>query len=128
MQISLSSGNYRIISSGQTFLFGESNELKIDSIADNGFKFAIHLIFESDETGEQKITSVVQENRITLSCFNFCDMGTGLSKPVHIAAGDGSGIWFMFWSYLEGSSSAKVRSVKYTFFMNNDMEDDIVEG
>lgn len=127
MQISLSSGNYRIIDSGQTFLFGDSNELKIDVSADNGFKFSVYLKFENDDTHEQKIDSVIREDEIVLSCMNFKNSGTGLYQPARIATIDGKTLWFVFWSYLEGSLKGKVRSVKYTFFVSNDLEEGIGE-
>ncbi len=128
MQVCLSSGNYRIISSGQSFLFGENKDLKINIMADNGFEFSIVLVFETDDTGEQRIARAICGNSITLSCFNFIDTGTGLSKPILIASIEGKEIWFIFWAYLDGTLDDKVRSVKYTVFMNHGMEDDIVEG
>ena len=127
MQISLSSGKYKIINSGQTFLFADSNELKIEVDADNSFKFSICLKFENDDMHEQKINSVIREDEIILTCVNFKNSGTGLYKPVHIATIDGKALWFVFWSYLEGSLEGKVRSVKYTFFVSDDLEEVIGE-
>lgn len=122
MQINLSSGNYKIVSSGQTFLFGLYEDLKITIMADNGFKFSVVLKFEVDlknETdlyGKQKIDKKIDGNIIILTCFNFDDEGTGLTKPISIAQIEGKEVFLMFWSYLEGSENGKVRSVKYTIF------------
>lgn len=127
MQVCLSSGNYKIINSGQTYLFGESNELKIELNAENGFKFSIYLSFMYDDTNEQKMNSEIRENDILLSCVNFSESGTGLYQPAPIATIDGKTIWFVFWSYLEGASKGKIRSVKYTFFESDDLEADIGE-
>lgn len=127
MQISLKSGNYKIIDSGQAFLFGDSNELKIDVKAENGFILSICLIFTNDDTDEQKINSEIRANDIILSCINFKESGTGLYQPVHVATIDGKELWFIFWSYLEGSLGSKIRSVKYTFFVNNDLKEKIGE-
>lgn len=127
MQIRLKSGNYKIIDSGQTFLFGDSNELKIDVKADSGFTLSISLIFANDDTNEQKINSEIRENDIILSCINFKESGTGLYQPVHVATVDGKELWFIFWSYLEGTLGSKIRSVKYTFFASDDLKEDIGE-
>lgn len=114
MQVRLSSGGYEIISSGHTFLFGKERSLKIDVSADNDFEFSVVLQFQEDALAEQRIEKEMVGNTILLSCVNFLDSGTGLNAPVCIAEIDGKGLFFMFWSYLEGKE--KVRSVKYTFF------------
>ena len=116
MQISLSSGNYNVIDSRQVFLFREEDELKIDIAADNGFAFSLILLFTKDASNQRKIDKTVEENKITVSCHNFLDEGTGLMAPVSIARVDGKELLLMFWSYLEGQEGQKVRSVKYTIF------------
>ena len=117
MQITLSSGNYNIIDSGQVFLFGENEELKIDVAANDNFQFSMIVKFASDESNNQQIKKEVVESSIVFTCLNFNDMGTGFSKPLSIAKVDGKEMFFMFWSYLEGAEEAeKARSIKYTIF------------
>ena len=45
MLVSLSSGNYDIVASGQAFLFSKDKDLRIDIQADNGFAFSLILNF-----------------------------------------------------------------------------------
>ena len=117
MQITLSSGNYDIIDSRQAFLFGEKEDLTIHVIANKDFEFSLLLKFFKDDTGKVNIQKKIVENAIEFSCFNFDNLGTGLSTPISIAKIAGREFFFMFWSYLEGGEqSAKVRSVKYTIF------------
>lgn len=123
MQVSLSSGNYHIVSSGQTFLFGLDKDLKLIITADNHFQFSIVLKFEKDSYGERRMDTRVNGNTIILNCFNFDDMGTGLTKPLSVAKIEGKEIFFMFWSYLEGAEKGKARSVKYTIFMSDNLGD-----
>lgn len=123
MQVSLSSGNYHIISSGQTFLFGLDKDLRLIITADNHFQFSIVLKFEEDSSNERRIDTKINGDTIILNCFNFDDMGTGLTKPLSIAQVEGKEIFFIFWSYLEGAERGKVRSVKYTIFMNDNLGD-----
>lgn len=125
MQISLSSGNYNIVSSGQTFLFGLDKDLKINMIADNGFEFSVILKFAKDLYGEYRIDRRIDGNMIILTCFNFDDMGTGLTRPISIAQIEGREVFLMFWSYLEGRENGKVRSVKYTIFMSDNLGEDV---
>ncbi|MBO5209589.1 MAG: hypothetical protein J6B68_09645 [Lachnospiraceae bacterium] len=127
MQINLSSGMYSIVSSGQTFLFNLDENLKIDIIADNNSHFSIILEFRQDSCDDQKIDSKSDGNIITLTCFNFDDKGTGLAKPINIAQIDGKDVFLMFWSYAEGEEERKVRSVKYTIFMNNNVGENVDE-
>ncbi len=113
MQISLYSDNYKIINSGQTFLFGANADFRIKIVSDNNFEIPIIIKFENDNR-EQRIEQKVSENIIWLNCFNFDDLGTGLTKPISIARIEGKEIYLMFWSYIEGN--AKIRSVKYTIY------------
>lgn len=119
MQIRLSSGDYSIVSSGQTFLFGLDKNLKITFIADDDFEFSVILEFKNDLYGEYKIDKRVDGKTVILTCFNFDDVGTGLTKPIRIARMEGKEVFLMFWSYLEGSEKGRVRSVKYTVFTGN---------
>jgi len=116
MQIHLSSDGYDIINSGQVFLFGEDKDLKLEIHAENDFDFFVILNFLEDTSEEYRIEDKIVENTIYLTCINFRNDGTGLTKPVSIATIEGRALYFLFWSYLEGKEGERVRSVKYTFF------------
>ncbi len=117
MQIALSSGNYDIIDSGQVFLFGEQEDLRIDVAINEEFSFSMIFKFTKDNSKEQQVKKIIEENTIIFSCFNFDDVGTGLSEPMSIAKIDNKEMFLLFWSYLEGTGqTGKVRSVKYTIF------------
>ena len=118
MQISFSSGNYNIISSGEAFLFEQDNDFKIDIDVDDNYNISIILIFQKEDGDDTyKIKGEINGNKITLHCINFNDLGTGLTKPVSIAMIEGKELLFMFWSHLEGKEKdGRVRSVRYTFF------------
>lgn len=118
MQIRLSSGNYNIIESGQVFLFGENEVLEMDVAVNEHFQFSLNMKFVTDATNTQEIKKEVKESTIFFTCSNFHDMGTGFMKPHSIAKVDGKEMFFMFWSYLEGTEEkGRVRSVKYTLFL-----------
>lgn len=123
MEISLSSNNYKIINSGQTFLFEPDSDFSINITADNDFDFSIVIRFKNDTLGEQRIEKNVKNNTIQLICWNFDSSGTGISKPICVARIDGRELYFMFWSYLEGNGTT--RSVKYTIFQGIDRRGDI---
>ena len=117
MQITLSSGNYNIIDSGQIFLFDENEDFRIDVDTKNNFLFSMIFKFKRDNTNKQQIDKILTENTITFICLNFNDRGTGFSKPMSIAQIDGKEVFLMLWSYLEGAEEiGKTRSVKYTIF------------
>jgi hypothetical protein len=126
MQISLSSDNYSIVSSGQAFLFGADKDLKINILEDNGNESAIVLEFKQDASGEQRIEQDIKDDTLTLNCFNFNDAGTGLTVPVNIGEIDGHKVFLMFWSSVEGKNG-KVRSVKYTLFMGDHLGESVDE-
>lgn len=113
MLISLSSGNYDIVASGQVFLFSKDDDFRIDIQADKGFTFSLTLNFVEDESAKRDMQVKTHENEIVLTCLNFENTGAGLKEPVKLAEIDGRGLYFVFWSYLEGKAS---RSVKYTIF------------
>ena len=92
MLVSLSSGNYDIVASGQAFLFSKDKDLRIDIQADNGFAFSLILNFIENESVEQDLQLKTNDREIVLTCINFANTG---------------------WAYLEGTVS---RSVKYTLF------------
>ena len=117
MQIQLSSGNYRIVDSGQAFLFDADADFKLHIRTDDQFAFSVVLKFENDASEGHRIEQCVDGNVITAICYNFADNGTGLQRPVPIAQIEGKDLFLMFWSYLEGEG--KVRSVKYTVFMDS---------
>lgn len=116
MQVSLKSGDYSIIDSGQVFLFEENKDLKINIVADDGYECSVVLEFLKDDSGELQISGEVNGDILTFTCSNFKDNGSGLSVPVSIGEIDGKKVFFIFWSYLEGNGPVKVRSVKYTIF------------
>jgi len=117
MQVSLSSGNYDIIASGEAILFSPSNELTINVNGENELKLCVTLRFLTDESGERRIEREIEEERLILLNYNFSGTGTGLSVPAYIANINNHKVYLSFWSYLEGSNSPKVRSVKYTLFL-----------
>lgn len=117
MRISLSSGNYDIIASGQAFLFSKDSDFRIDIQANREFTFSITLNFTEDESGNRDIQVKTDCNDIVLTCINFENSGAGIKEPVEVAAIDGRKLYFTFWAYLEGAAS---RSVKYTLFKEND--------
>ena len=106
MLISLSSGNFDIVASGQAFLFAKDKDFRIDIKEGEEFTFSITLNFSENESGKEDIQVRTNGNEIILTCLNFKNTGTGALEP-------GRDLYFTFWSYLEGKKS---RSVKYTFF------------
>lgn len=116
MQVDLTSGGNRIIASGDTFLFGESNELTINVNGTNGFNVCVTMKFISDDSGDHRIVKDILEDRLVLLCYNFGGAGTGLSHPAHIANANNKKVYLMFWTYEEGIKERKARSVKYTLF------------
>lgn len=113
MLISLSSGNYDIIASGQAFLFSKDNDFRINIQADKEEAFSIILNFIEDQSGKRDIRATTNGKCIMLTCINFENTGSGTKEPVEVAAVDGRKLYFAFWTYLEGAAS---RSVKYTLF------------
>lgn len=118
MQITLSSGKYNIVDSGQVFLFGEDEDLRIEVNTDKDFTFSMVFKFAKDNSGENKIVKKVVENTMEFLCLNFQDLGTGFSEPMSIAKIEGKEMFLMLWSCIEGEKEgAGVRSVKYTIYM-----------
>lgn len=116
MQVNLSSGNYRIITSGETFLFGPYEDLTIQ--IDDGSEFLVKIImkFTEDASGEHDISTDVENDALVITCVNFSSMGTGLKRPAHIADANGKKVYLMFSSSYLGDKENKARSVKYTVF------------
>lgn len=125
MQINLSSDQYSIVSSGQAFLFGVDANLKIDIVSDSNFEFSVVLEFQQDSSNEQRLEQKNDGNVITLTCHNFHDEGTGLTKPMKLARIDGKNLFLMFWSYVEGEADRKSRNVKYTIFMSKNVGENV---
>ena len=98
MQVHLSSGNYSIIASGESFLFGPYEDLTIQVDDGNEFK------------------TDVKNDSLVITCVNFSSLGTGLKRPAHIADVNGKRVYFMFSSSYLGGKEDKARSVKYTVF------------
>ena len=107
MLVSLSSGKYDIVASGQAFLFSKDKDLRIDIQADNGLNFI------ENESVEQDLQLKTNDREIVLTCINFANTGAGVKEPVKVATISGRNLYFIFWAYLEGTVS---RSVKYTLF------------
>ncbi len=116
MQVNLSSGNFRIIASGETFLFGPYEDLTIQ--IDDGSEFQVKIImkFTEDASGEHDIRTDVVNDSLVINCVNFSNMGTGLKRPAHIADVNEKRVYLMFSSSCLGDKEDKARSVKYTVF------------
>lgn len=116
MQVNLSSGNFRIIASGEMFLFGPNEDLRIEIDDGNEFQVKIIMKFTEDASGEHDISTDIVNDSLVITCVNFSSMGTGLKRPAHIADVDGKKVYFMFSSSYLGDKEDKARSVKYTVF------------
>ena len=114
MEVKLSSNNFDIIASGETFLPNEWSNLTIQI---NGQVNACVIIeFLSDSSNESKIDRKVVGDCLVLYCYNFNTLGKGLIKPLPIAEIENRELQLIFWTYLEGNDNSKIRRVKYTFF------------
>lgn len=116
MQVHLSSGNYSIIASGETFLFGPYEDLTIQVNNGNEFQVKIIMKFTEDASGERDIKTDVENDSLVITCVNFSSMGTGLKCPAHIADVNEKKVYLMFSSGYLGDKEDKARSVKYTVF------------
>lgn len=119
MQVQLSSGNYDIIASGETYLFHNTNELSIRISDGQDFHLHIKLRFLTDDSKEQRIHGEVIDECIVLSCFHFHDSGTGMTYPWKIANIQGKDIYITFWSFVDGTNEPKPRRVRYTLFADD---------
>lgn len=115
MQVRLSSGDYTIIASGETFLFEEFGDLTIRAEDETGPQFTLVLKF-LDEPGEHNVQTEVQEDSLVAFCRGFKPSGTGLTGPVHFATIEEKKFYLMFWSQCFGGKEGRTRSVKYTIF------------
>lgn len=117
MQVNLSSGNCRIIASGESFLFGPYEDLVIQVEDGDEFQVKIVMKFTEDDSGEHDINTAVENDSLVITCVNFSSMGTGLKRPAHIADVNGKKVYFIFSSGYLGDKEEKARSVKYTVFL-----------
>ena len=115
MSTELSSNNYRIIASGQSFLFATEGDLSV-TVNYSDIRIKVRFVFETDPSRDQKIYTQAQDGVLIITCYNFNKHGMGVTKPEVLATVNGKKIYFMFWSYMEGAPENKIRSVKYTFF------------
>ena len=116
MQVHLSSGNYGIIASGESFLFDPYEDLTIRVDDDKEFHVEIVMKFTEDASGEHDINTDVTNDSLVITCVNFSSIGTGLKRPAHIADVNGKKVYLMFSSGYLGNKEDKARSVKYTVF------------
>ena len=116
MQVHLSSGNYSIIASGESFLFGPYEDLTIQVDDGNELQVKIVMKFTEDASGEHDIKTDVKNDSLVITCVNFSSLGTGLKRPAHIADVNGKRVYFMFSSSYLVAKEDKARSVKYTVF------------
>ena len=119
MKLDLSSGNYKILDSGELLSFKSDDAIIFSVDFDGIFKFNLKLNFENNEADGPTIKKDVYDNNINCTCYNFSDSGTGTSIPIDIANYKGEKIYFSFWSMMEGElpGKDKVRKITYTFFM-----------
>lgn len=117
MQVRLSSGNYNIIASGESFLFGPFEDMIIQVNDGDEDQVRIVLRFTEDASDERDIKTDVVDDSLVITCVNFSSMGTGLKHPAHIANVNGKAVYFIFSSNYFGDKEDKARSVKYTIFM-----------
>ena len=68
MQVNLSSGNFRIIASGETFLFSPNEELRIEIDDGNEFQVKIILKFTDDSSGKHDISTDVVNDSLVINC------------------------------------------------------------
>lgn len=114
MQVHLSSGNYDILASGETFLFGPDEDLTIQVRERNTESLKIVMRFTKNASGKRDIQTEIAEDALVIRCINFTGLSASLKHPAHIADIDGKEVYFMFSSSFSGEK--KVRSVKYTVF------------
>ena len=119
MDISITSGEYKVLQTGTVAAFHEDSDMTFHFVDNDNFRFDLKLTFKKDETGKQIINRNVEGKELELECINFNDGGTGTSNPIPIATFHGEIIYFRFWSYLDGDypGQNKTRKVEYTFYI-----------
>lgn len=123
MKVQLSSGNYNILASGETYLFSATDELLINLNDGENLDLKIRIRFLSDDSNRQRIESTVVDGCLVLSCFHFKDSGTGMTHPWRIANFEGKDIFILFWSYLDGQKEPRPRRIRYTIFQEQCLQE-----
>lgn len=117
MQVELSSGKYKIIDSGQVFLY-KDEDLRMTVDTGNDYVFTLVFKFIKAELIDSRIDKKVSGNEMEIQCINFDRLGMGLMEPMSIAKAGEKEILLMFWSNIEGGNEeVPVRSVKYTIYI-----------
>ena len=119
MRVGQSSGNYRIIASGDTFLFDPWEDLSINIENEEGLQIKVVMKFANDEKKEHRVETAIVEDSLVMTCYNFDSLGTGLKRPTHIADVDDKAVFMLFSSQYIGNKDQGTRSVKYTIFLEN---------
>ena len=115
MQVRLSSGDYTIIASGETFLFEEFGDLTIQLENEQGPQITLVLKF-LDETGDPNVQTEIVGDSLVLNCHGLKPSGTGLTEPVHFVTIEDKKYYLLFRSQCYGRKESRIRSVKYTIF------------
>lgn len=116
MQVNLSSGNFRIIASGEMFLFDPYEDLRIEIDDRNEFQIKIIMKFTEDASGEYGISTDIVNDSLVITCANFSGTDMRLKRPAHIANVNEKKVYLMFSSSYYYDKEEKTRSVKYTVF------------
>ena len=119
MRVNQSSGNYRIIAGGDTFLFDPWGDLSVNIENDKGDQIKLVMRFSNDEKKAHRVETEIVDDSLVMTCYNFDSLGTGLKRPTHIADMDGKAVYLLFSSQYIGNKDQGTRSVKYTVFIEN---------
>lgn len=119
MRVNQNSGNYRILASGDTFLFDPWGDLSISVENEECLQIKVTLRFAKDEKKEERVETAIVEDSLIITCYNFDGLGTGLKRPTQIAEIDDKATYILFSSQYVGSKDQGTRSVRYTIFMEN---------
>lgn len=119
MKVNLSSQDREIIASGTVFLFSEDADFTLRIELDDSSEIKLSVLFKNDATEKQDVKMDISDNHVILICINFSASGAGLAAPAQIAVIDQKKVYFIFWSYLDGSikNKPKVRRVTYTLYL-----------
>lgn len=119
MKVNLSSQAREIIANGTVLLFSEDADFTLCIELDDSSEMKLTVQFKNDATEKQDVKMDISDNHVTLVCINFSASGAGLATPAQIAVIDQKKVYFIFWSYLDGSikNKPKVRRVTYTLYL-----------
>lgn len=120
MSVILRSGGYRVLASGETFLFAPNSELCID-INENAVNLKLTMRFLHDNTREPRIDYESYSGRLFMFCYNF-GPEAGPKEPRLLQETNGRKVFIMF-RYFEAGHDRQIRSVKYTVFTETRRED-----